>query len=221
MGDARSLMPEAPPPPGSVFAGKVARIEPRGVTLDVYGTAHEWGPVTWMAAGTPERGDACLVFIDTTGGTWAFPVDPVSDGATDTVEAWQSLAPYLGAGWTTSGTVGTDWEAARFRADRERVYFAGLLTFSSAAGGAVADRPVDSMPVDYRPALLTNVTVHTDPDNTRTSSPDTRNAHWTGDWLTTGRLLLDTNQTFIASPNFGACPDQTVLYLDELNYSTS
>jgi hypothetical protein len=220
---AGSLLPAAPLPPGTVYAGKVARVFPVQVTIDAFGDTHEWPggatAATWVSAAAPVRGQRALVLIDDAGGVWAVPA-VVDSGAT--VEAWQSLAPYLGAGWTTGGAIATDWEHARFRRDRERVSFAGLVTYDAAHLLSTGnEQPIASMPAGYRPGWLTNVTVHTDPDSTRTAAPDTRNAFWTGDWLTTGRLLLDSNPTFSASPNFGACPRDTVLYLDDLAFWTT
>ncbi len=74
-GSSQSLLPDAPAPPGSVFAAKVSRPSPVMVTLDAYGSTHEWGPVTWMTAATPPvRGNRALVLIDDTGALWAFGV---------------------------------------------------------------------------------------------------------------------------------------------------
>jgi len=72
-GSSQALLPDAPVPPGSVFAATVSRAVPPMVTLDAYGSTHEWGPVTWMTAATPPvRGKRALVLIDDAGALWAF-----------------------------------------------------------------------------------------------------------------------------------------------------
>lgn len=77
MSTAYSLLPDEPPPPGAVFAGKVSRASPVQVTLDGYSDMHEWPggsqAATWMTPSTPPvRGARALVFIDDQGGLWAF-----------------------------------------------------------------------------------------------------------------------------------------------------
>ena len=72
-GSSQALLPDAPVPPGSVFAATVSRAVPPMVTLDAYGSTHEWGPVTWMTPATPPvRGKRALVLIDDAGALWAF-----------------------------------------------------------------------------------------------------------------------------------------------------
>jgi hypothetical protein len=76
MTNAFSLVPSAPTPGPSVpRAATVSRVSPVMVTLNAYGSEHEWGPVNWMTPDTPPvRGAAALALIDDTGSVWAWGV---------------------------------------------------------------------------------------------------------------------------------------------------
>jgi hypothetical protein len=75
MTTASSLLPEAPPVAGNIFAGRVSRADPVEVTLNAYGSTHKWEPVIWMTPDTPpERGDHCRVDIDDEGTMYAWGI---------------------------------------------------------------------------------------------------------------------------------------------------
>lgn len=137
--------------------------------------------------------------------------------AGDAVEPWQSLAPYVGAGWAVDGTI-TDALHARFYQDRDRVYFMGVLYYG---GGGNSDVPIASMPAGYRPTWLQNSPVFTDPDNTQSSGPDTRNESWMAECLpSNGSVVLDQNKNFLTTYS-GFPPPGTYLVLDTLSYRLS
>lgn len=134
----------------------------------------------------------------------------------DFVEGWTSLAPQLAAEWTTSGVVGTDWYAARYYRDRDRVYFDGTVQASAAASTLVT-----SMPAGYSPQMLINATLHTDPDGT---SAATNHEFWTveclpgGGLFAAGQIVFDPNKNFAGG---GFPPAGTQFYLGDLSYRIS
>ncbi len=131
------------------------------------------------------------------------------------VEPWQSLAPYISAGWVTDGaTIPDSALHARFYKDRERVYMSGVLIYE---GPTNVQKPIDHMPAGYIPDILQNVSLPTDPDNTTASPDDTRQLIWIGEILPItgpGRLLLDSNSDVPG----GDPPVFTCLILDLVQY---
>jgi hypothetical protein len=66
------------------------------VTVDAYGSTHEWGPARWGSPTRPPvRGQRALVQIDDTGSIWAFPDETVSfpiggDDAGELLSRWNA-----------------------------------------------------------------------------------------------------------------------------------
>lgn len=99
-GTSQALLADAPPPPGAVFAATVSRAVPPMVTLDAYGSTHEWGPATWLGADIPVRGTRCLALIDDHGDVWARPA--VQSAISAAVQAALNLKAALGGeSWIT------------------------------------------------------------------------------------------------------------------------
>lgn len=90
-----------------------------------------------------------------------------TSGGVEPVEPWQSLAPYLGENWLTSGTLGQDWFHARFYRDRERVYFAGNIELQVDGNWA----PFNQLPSGYAPERMTNQVFPVEYENSSSSVP--------------------------------------------------
>lgn len=134
------------------------------------------------------------------------------------VEDYQDLTPYLGVGWSET------FDQPRFYRDRDRVYFAGVITFDASVSGAQHRYPVASMPTGYKPLQIPGIgtdphlVVHASFEYTSFTAAAARHQYWELGVDFTGQFYLEYNPEFAASPDLGYAPDGTAFMLDGLSY---
>lgn len=131
-------------------------------------------------------------------------------GSSTAVEAFQSLTPYLRAGWTDYDQV------VGFYKDRERVYFRGLVYYNSGATGADASRCISTLPVGYRPTTYNVFETLTVDDSSTVAS--THGLAWGVNINYTSQVAFQPNAAFSGAPNFGYPPHGTVFQLNGLSF---